>query len=447
MTIKAFKDRYAEIRSDLSSKRNFPNTSVLANFSPDSQTLHIKNIEAENLGNLFSGPPTVEFCKKSAIVFHEITHWADMIGTLHGRSYLRNIYECHKLLNGQKQPIDEYKYFKYIELYDRSRRFMMPKYYRVLEDASAQHSAVDKWAAELSAGREFDASGKINDSSPIIFVRFFDKDRRHLLVRQPVVAGALWEANAVWSEMSTNNENIPTLPEDIGKVERYQVDKEFEDMYFNKDLTIYSAPVHLLSYFAKIEDIQEAYRISSILSHCVLNISSNLYPKIRPPTVLMPWRDLFKGFVRNNNPAFAFAVICSNAERWRVGANEYDWLDDALVKSGLPKSKKIFDDAVAIMQSNSSTQNANRYDTSLSYLLGLGPELLDARRSEPHPAITPSIVEKYQIVTPGIFDEDGEIFNIPGSKFDYSKFDPMFMWDAENKLFSWTQNFLDACRT
>ena len=66
----------------------------------------------------------------------------------------------------------------------------------------------------------FATQGRPDDSRPIIFVKFLDRDTGEQIIRQPLAVGALPESNAVWSEMSAGNEVLQTLANGVRQVEQ-----------------------------------------------------------------------------------------------------------------------------------------------------------------------------------------------------------------------------------
>ena len=61
---------------------------------------------------------------------HEVTHWADLVGTTFGREYLRALYELLQFLPGINASGRESEFHRFIEFHDRTPTHAVP----VLQD-------------------------------------------------------------------------------------------------------------------------------------------------------------------------------------------------------------------------------------------------------------------------------------------------------------------------
>ncbi len=57
-------------------------------------------------------------------MLHEITHWADLVGTLWGREYLRAVYAALRLLPTISIPGRENEFHRFMDLHDLTRRIV-----------------------------------------------------------------------------------------------------------------------------------------------------------------------------------------------------------------------------------------------------------------------------------------------------------------------------------
>src|SRR5690606_27997231 len=107
-------------------------------------------------------------------IFHEVTHWADVVGTVWGRSFLEQVYEAYGVAEKINADGQEQFFWKLAALHDEQRRLMLPDYYRLARPDGRPHSTAMPWGISFSSGQEFDPLGRIDTTRPILFVRFSD---------------------------------------------------------------------------------------------------------------------------------------------------------------------------------------------------------------------------------------------------------------------------------
>ena len=321
----------------------------------------------------------------------------------------------------------------------------MSQYYRTTTSKPPPHDHRRTWGIQFSAGSEFDVQGRLDPMRPIVFGRFLDRATDALIARQPIVVGALLETNAVWSEISTNIEILRRMQQPERAFEEAAFKRQQLCNLYDPDLTIYTAPVHLLAQFAAVFDSVVAYELASAVSHIVLNLKPDDFFRMKLPDSMRPWEKFSAGFRKERNHGFAYTVICGSCPKWRDNTTVEDWLNDTLKIAGLGPASSIFESAQSEMQSNLRKEQGLQLVDPERYLLELGEHVLKVRSCE-STALTPSRIEQANLATPPMFDAEGELIFLKPTIFDVSRFSPKEMYEASWELEKWTQNLLGACR-
>lgn len=428
--------------AELKGKFVFPERSAAAEFRFRSQVICLNETEKaqfEGIDDLAAFGNT-----RSVIttIFHELTHWSDMVGTIWGRRHLRMVHSALGIITNLKMSGMEKQFWKMIALHDAERRLMLPKYYRVQEGhgklGSPKESVID-----FSGGIEFDTAGKQNPERPILFVRFYGSGS--FFIRQPFVVGALLETTAVWSEMKTGFELAETLLDGADIVERRLIDQELRILLEDPDLTIYTAPARMVSYFASISDYRLVYQLAASLAYLCLNLRERDFNRLRVPPMMHVWGKRNDAWKRNMDPAYAFAAICVNAGRWTTDNNVESWIDGGLKKSGLPSAAALREAAGSAMEADDNLP-ASLWILQGSYLLTAGLASAKARLQGVDSALTMSLAIDEGLPLPPIIDSNCEVGRLSFSTFDYTKWEPEEMFDVEYELDGAVLNMLSACR-
>ena len=436
---------YAAVERELGKRNYFPNVGEDAYFDPQSLTIHLNRITAAGFADALRRQDLSTLRIQFGTMLHEITHWADLVGTLWGREYLRTVYAALRLMPTTSISGSEHEFHRFVDLHDRTRRMMMSRYFRVVRPSPKPHDYRYPWRLQLSAGREFDPWGQLNDRRPVIFARFDDHSQDEQIARQPIVAGALLEVNAVWSELRTNGALLAEMPEIDRLIETKQFRADRLAQLYNPELTIYTAPAHLLAMTLKTTDINTAYHLASSVAHVVLNLRDEDFDNLTPPDGMKPWENLFAGFRASRDRGFAYAAICQSASQWTAGRLASEWLDEALARVKLGSASSIYATARERMQKDIVVDDSDLLGRAERYVLSLGPGIL-AMRSVGDTALTPGRVAAERAPVPPMFDHDGRLIDLSSGAFDRSLFPLEELHQRVASLHTWTQNFLGACR-
>ncbi|MDK1376758.1 MULTISPECIES: hypothetical protein [unclassified Sinorhizobium] len=426
-------------------EHRFPNTVAIAHFSPHTQMVTLDQYEKDDLPKALEAADHAKVVEIMATISHEMAHWADIVGTIWGRAYLKRIYQEFRLLPTKDRPPRESDFASFIDLHDETRRLTFPKYYQTVFESKETHSARHPWQISISAGQEIDAYGRLDPSRPILFVCFHDNRTGDRLIRQPMTVGALLETIAVASEYDTIRAIL------MGKVPAGKQKEVGEGIHggllsrlYEPSLTLYSAPVHLLAHFAQISDAALAYDLAATIAHVCLNLCERQFRDILLPDRMAPWSAIFPSFKERENRAFAFAVICSNLSHWRDGNDKDTWIDAALKQSGLPGRRSILERALEAIAMQEPGGRGTYLDEAENYMLELGLGVAIGRQKGP--TFGPVQAHSYVGVIPPMFDSNGDIYSLPDSRFDFARFDPETMIRLDESLYEYTRNLLTGCR-
>lgn len=380
-----------------------------------------------------------------ATISHELTHWADLVGTVWGRGHLKRIYHAYRLATKRDTQGSEINFPILIELYDEERRLSLPDYYSIVTPDQTPHSTGHRWVISFSAGLEINPYGVLDHKKPILFVIFSDHDSGELLIRQPFTVAALLETIAVNSEMVSKFGYISTrIPQDERTVSQAMASRAFLDRLYTPELTLYSAPTHMLAHYARIGDAAVAYRHAARISHLCLNLTDAHFDALRLPSTMRAWAELFQAFRLQRDRGLAFAIICHNIQKWNDDLNEEKWLDSALVSSGLPNSASIMADAIATMGMNTQLHSNFSFNKTEDYMLTLGVDAAKHRIKRPEFSPAHSLMA-LGLVPPAV-DSEGELIKWPDDKFDFEKFDPDSMVNLDYSLEGYIRTLLKGCR-
>ena len=183
---------------------------------------------------------------------------------------------------------------------------------------------------------------------------------------------------ATWSELSAGAELIEGLDPDEAALERKFVADEMGEMLCDPDLTLYTAPQHMVASYETVDGFHQAYRLSSGAAYIALNLDDGHFKALRPPTDMQVWGDRNAAWRKNRDPAFAFAAIAIAAGTYFVGQSTEDWLNEGLSRCRLPEAARIRATALGKME-REVDGGAGAQDEALRAQLNAGLEAARAR--------------------------------------------------------------------
>lgn len=424
----------------------FPNTRQVARFDPLTLSIVLNDIRADVLAKDLEEKKYSNLRQPLSTIYHEITHWADTVGTLWGNTYLQRIFDAMEVLPRVNELGSEGDFHRFMTVRSADRHLSYPSYYRLQFSSAAPHSHSKRWRIEFSTGLEFDFDGRQNERKPVIFVKFSDNESGSPIVRQPLCIAALLETTAVWSEMATQMQLIEKISSDEKMLELAFFKREFLARLYSEHLTLYTAPVHLLAHFARITDTSLAYHLGALVSFICLNLVGSHFKALIPPLRMDAWRERFTSFKRMESIPFAFFCICANAPTWTADSSPDVWLEAALASTGLPPSAEIFRHAANILSKDERVCGDKSLADQQIYLRGVGARWLSDRSRRVEPSISLHQVSEKGLSTPPMFDANERPFLMLGSDFDLNLFDPSHLFEIGSRLHTHILKFSEACR-
>lgn len=239
---------------------------------------------------------------------------------------------------------------------------------------------------------------------------------------------------------------MSALDTDQKMVEEFLLQKEYGERLYTPELSLYSAPVHLLAHYANVKNSVLAYHLGSLLALVCLNLVGSHFRKLNTPKILEVWGARVSAFTKTQSRPFAFMCICMNAPEWDDEKTPIDWVNSALSKSGLPSYDEILKHAVNVLKGDKAVCDRPKMAERQKYLRQLGADWLDWRREQNDTAIDYRHLSQAHLKTPVIIDATETPFLLFDSKFDEKLFDSLDMFDEDAALHTKSLIFRRACR-
>lgn len=406
-------------------------------------------INKKDIPRLFSENNFAECSRLMSVVTHEQVHWLDLVSTVWGQEYIISLFDAYLSILGEEKHNKEENWWKVIHLYDQDRRIMFPSYYKTLNLNTPDHNIRKPWSLDFSVGQEFQSNGKIDPSNPILFAIFGSNPGRTRIARHPISVGTLLECNAVHFEMMDEFNTIKLIEDDSERrVELLMRANERTDSFYDPELLEYTSAAHILSSVIKTSEAFITYRLSSIISSICLNLTREHFNNLVIPNFLKNIdSSIIRAFKNACNRGFAFVCIVFSARSYEEGMNENSWVEDALQNAGLPDRVKLVTDSIArLSEINKTLSGDHIIDSVRNYIISVGQEIFPIR-AICNVAGNPILLREKGVVFPGMFDSEGDLFNIFPEQLDPELYSPEIMFNLEWELREFRSNFLNACRT
>ena len=115
-------NKYKELKILFGNNLYFPNSGIAAYCDLRSQLIHLNGLNKLDFDAALRMERENDLRSHLGTMLHEITHWADIVGTLWGQEYLRAVYDGLALLKKTTVNGGEQEFHKFIDLHDRTRR-------------------------------------------------------------------------------------------------------------------------------------------------------------------------------------------------------------------------------------------------------------------------------------------------------------------------------------
>jgi hypothetical protein len=351
------------IHRDKLSARYFPNVSTGGHYSP--HTLSI-NLDVAPPTDGIKGAPEREawFRQHLPLIAHEYQHGLDHVGTIVGRKLLDGLRRAYHALDC-KLDYDESELHRWTAFHDLQKRFYRRAYFTENDPTYVTPTgARPSWGWDTSIGRGFDLHGHPDASDPIMFVRFHDVDRGKKIARQPLTAASLFEARAMATELEhLVSRKIAEFGQNKTKWDSFNAEQQ--GMFYDVDLTIYSAPAHFLASRLNMSDPVPVYRLTAMLAWIALNVTDTLTLAINSPPgwdgVTGDAEALKERLVQVRDPGFLFFCLAAWAPPY--DNDDEAWIDACLERAGFPSRKVIEDAAYEVLKIPDADSTTGTFDT------------------------------------------------------------------------------------
>lgn len=404
-------------------------------------SLEIKDLEV--LKNKKINLPEVneKYRKIIPLAIHEYTHFIDATSTIWGFNHLIMMNDAY--LSSDIITRDEKEFYKAKTFYNHMNRIKYPKYYTTIGKLEKKV----KWRADPSVGILFGNNGQITEET-IMFLRFSSISGEHI-ARSPISPVSILEASAMSNEILSELTLLRELSKDNFAVHlKFFTDKILSIIY-NKELTEYSACVHMLANQQQCTDIIQAFRLVSIITRIVLNCTEAVFDKLIE-------HDKFKNIfsITKENPTYKRV---QDGLRYRnIGVLYY------LIVYGLPdNSFENLDEAIQGVEESINNlgisidfikESAIQYiDNNLEQLISSDIKSIaqlanSAKENFDTIDIMSTSLPFDKLNIPKVFLGDcSETFIFNNEKNGLSEFDLEMCFDELSKGESWVKRFSEGC--
>ncbi|WP_053376063.1 hypothetical protein [Paenibacillus sp. FJAT-27812] len=359
-------------------KNVFPNLSVLASYHPISQVMVFENMSRKDFNAAIDNPFDLNNLDNAALIAHETSHFIDHIATLYGQKMLLEIYNAFDaIISG-----NEFLYWHAIKLKDTLHRNKYELYYKEYnKDYIETDSKSYNWSFSNSIGLRFDSNGRIDPDRPIIFNLF--KFKNQFLARIPLSLEALWEANAVASEIQINTAAIRLIQNnDERLVSSRLMEKKYNDWIYTPELLTYSTATHIVSSRLNLGDIFSASVATKALSSISLNMPDKFYSHIKIPKSISLPPNRINGMMKSNDPSTLFYLMVVNVQESGEGIfldNKIEVDTEKILRiNNLPSSKVMKDQVLIEMMALESQTLSGPFCDIFEHMRRNGQLIFDA---------------------------------------------------------------------
>lgn len=250
--------------------RLFPNLGTEGYYNFLNQTIVLNKLEKKELVNIEKLSKYHKVRNFFSLAVHEYTHYLDSFSTLWGIEFLHNLYNAYFI--DDFKEVDKNIYFK--KLLNELKKLDTHKFYSEFKsDKEIQNTIPWKYNYVFSV---------IDDINPLIKINFRNKNDDKIVCTAPISLLSILESSAMSQEIlfiSHMTSIILNEEEQYKKLEEY---KNYLLLYhlYHRESTEYSVCVHVVSNSLLIENIIEAYHITSILTRFVLNFPKKYFQNI-----------------------------------------------------------------------------------------------------------------------------------------------------------------------
>jgi len=319
-----------------------PETHALGQLHPHSLCLELGVSSRPSLNEALRGGSDSQ---PAQILAHELCHWTDVVGTVWGQEYLDIVFAA--LDCAARNPADAVEsYPAMLRLFDSDRAILFPSYYKVVNPDACSTTFKTPWVISFSCGARFDPMGRLDEGSPIFFVRFNESLQGPQVARQPLTIGALLELRATAAEITTFHEWLPSRSLEEQVVENEKFRRERIACLYDPQLTTYSAAAHLLSFCTNESVLATICANGAVLADVCLNVVTKSFSRLRHPKefgAFTPQR--LGGFRTTHDRGYLFACLAYHAREMGKTIIDDDAVSELVERVGLRSLDAIYDAA------------------------------------------------------------------------------------------------------
>ena len=352
------------------SARFFPNGGARGRYHPFSLSVHV-DFDHETHRQAFQGSPAdrqKSLSETLPVIVHEYQHAIDHIGTRYGRGLVRATFEALNSVYLKRQgDVDALQAL--LRLHDILRRSFRDAYYTEIDhDFREYYDGNNPWRIEVTADQAYNLDGAPDPDNPILFARFHNHGGDHYFARQPITPATLMELRAVNAQLRTET----YFHRAYGNRDRDRVfQHDTLDRIYDPQLTMYSAPAHLLANIADLRETGETYERGARLAWIALNMSPSDFTALVYPDYLTEVAGpALEALRRNEDVGFAFACLAWGAPKEEINTDH--WAAGAVKAAGLRPEREIFDDAASMLLAVDPLTVSGPFDQTYRMIAGAG---------------------------------------------------------------------------
>lgn len=270
------KQNYEELKKR---KKILSAVDVLGSFDFLTYTISLDSLNLNDIKilldvkNIGQSEINYKYRKVFCLAVHEYTHFVDASSTIWGINHLYLMNEAY--LSSDSYKRDPEQFYKAKEFHTHITKIKYPKYYNFTGKVENPFP----WGANPTMGLLFGADGKLTDEG-IVFMRFYTTSGEEI-ARTPISAVSILEASAMANEIFSKVSfvNMLNAKEDLILANKDLHDEVMSFLY-HKELTEYSACVHMLANQQQCKDVLQAFYLVSLLTRIVLNTAESVFNKI-----------------------------------------------------------------------------------------------------------------------------------------------------------------------
>lgn len=409
---------------------------------PDASTMGALNPHTVSLDLECASRPGLEASLQGSadnvpaqVLAHELCHWADIVGTVWGQSYLNVVFSALDLAQTAVSDDIVNIFPQMLTLFDADRSILFPTYYKLVTPGILPTTDRKPWALTTSCGAWIDTAGRLDETRPIFFVRFAETLSGPQVARQPLTVGTLLELRAFAAEIATFSSWLNQQTDDEKLVASRLFQRERLATFYHPQFTTYTAAAHLLSNCSGITGFEAVCALGAALANLCLNAVPKTFERITLPREFKAHftSPRLGGFRRHCDRGYLFACLAYHIEERRRAALLLN-VDDLLKTIGLISLNTVYSDAErwferSVAQSPAlKSPDLRRIRRQLAVF---GMEHFRAalskagapfsmqeflQRSLPSPSMMTSDCEQFNVTSVGISTPDSDILNAINSR-------------------------------